>query len=273
MLVEAEELHSLLEKNEVTLLYSKLQPVGAAHNESITESFIPGSRVFDIEDFSCKKSTIPHVLLNQKEFSDKARKLGINQNSRICVYDGVGIYSSPRVWLNLKFMGCKDVTILNGGIQSWLKKGYNISGDSRSDHVQGNFSAQPNMGMVVDKEYVLKKISRRSCQIIDVRSADRFHGTAPEPRPGVKRGHIPGSINIPFIEFLHEHAFRQKAELIKIFEKADSQNKEEIIFLCGSGVTACIGYFAAHLCGIPNIKLYDGSWAEWGTADGLPIEI
>lgn len=272
MLVDIEELKPGLGEESLVLLYSQLAPIGVQVHAS-APSYIPDSRVFDIEEFSAAEVSLPHMLLTEDAFNRKAQELGINTNSKIYVYDNVGIYSSPRAWFNLKFMGCKDVSIVNGGIARWKEFNYQTSQSAVLHNPPGNFSARKNAGMIASKEYVLSKISCQSCKIIDVRSADRFYGVVPEPRQGIRRGHIPNSVNLPFPKFLHEQRYKEKDDLLRLFGDAGALGKEEVIFLCGSGVTACIGFFAAHLCGLPGIRLYDGSWAEWGSTEELPIEI
>ena len=271
MLVEIEELKTRLDEESLVLLYSQLTPIGVQVHADVP-SYIPGSRVFNIEEFSATEVSLPHMLLPEGDFNRKAKELGINTNSKIYVYDDVGIYSSPRAWFNLKLMGCENVAIVNGGIVRWKKFDYQALQSAVLHNPRGNFRGRKNADMVASMEYVQSKISCQSCKIIDVRSEDRFNGVVPEPRQGVRRGHIPNSVNLPFSKLLHEQRYKEKHDLLRLFDDAGALGKEEIIFLCGSGVTACIAYFAAHLCGLPGIKLYDGSWAEWGSTEGLPIE-
>lgn len=238
-----------------------------------TAGIVPNALLFDIETvFSDATSAYPHTLLPKEKFEAAAKKLGINRNSRIVVYDRIGVYSSPRVWWMFKVMGFSNVSVLNGGLPEWKQQGYPTVEKYSTPNREGDFVAHFEAGLVADTQEVLERSTDPDTVIIDARAADRFNGKTPEPRPGLRSGHIPGSVNLPFGSVLHQHRMLEPEVLSERFRPI-ADKEANLIFSCGSGVTACIIALAATVAGYPNSSVYDGSWSEWGADPKLPMAL
>ncbi len=224
---------------------------------------ISGALYFDLKNnFSDSSSDLPNTLPNAAQFELESQKLGINRSSIIVIYDQLGIYSSPRVWWMFKTMGHKNVFVLDGGFPDWIKNNYPTEEIKLNKFEQGNFKAQLNSENVKDYNFIKANLNNIDKLVIDARSAGRFNGTAPEPREGLRSGSIPNSINIPFGDVLDNGKYKSKEELKAIFSKLNTENKE-LIYSCGSGLTACIILLAGELVLANSTSVYDGSWTEW----------
>lgn len=233
---------------------------------------IPGAVFFDFSREICDKNTdLPHMMPNAADFQHSVRRLGINQASVIVVYDSLGIFSSPRVWWMLKSMGASNVAVLDGGLPAWKEKSLPLESGELSEQIpSGDFISNYQDKLFTDVDEVLAFTENKQRIIIDARSQVRFQAKEAEPRAGMRAGHIPNSENLPYSALLFEQKMHDAYQLALIFE-ALAPKDNGIIFSCGSGVTACILALGATLAGYKDISVYDGSWAEWGSSEDLPI--
>ena len=233
---------------------------------------IKNARFFDIKNaFSKKDTELPNMLQNSKDFEQACRKLGIHKSSKIVVYDNLGIYTSPRVWWLFKTMGHNNIAILNGGLPAWNDKGFELEPIAENTYNLGNFEATFQSELVKDIATIKTNLITKNALVIDARSKGRFNGTAPDPRPDLKSGHIPNSINLPYTEVLENGKFKSKQTLKTIFSDLQIENNP-LIFTCGSGITACILMLASELVSKNQKAVYDGSWTEWASAKDTPIQ-
>jgi thiosulfate/3-mercaptopyruvate sulfurtransferase len=226
---------------------------------------IPKARLFDIKKkFSDVSNPFPSAFPSEKQFQEEARKLGVNNDSAIVVYDDKGIYSSARVWWLFKAFGYNNVAVLDGGFPEWLISNYPTEIMSAYNGALGNFNAklQPELMMFFNE--VKEASSSQTHNIIDARSKGRFNCEVPEPRAGLRMGTIPNSVNLPFTDILENGKLIPKEALEKTFYML-ADKSDRIIFSCGSGLTACVLALGASIVGYKNISVYDGSWTEWGS--------
>ena len=273
-LVDVDWLFTHINDENLVVLDASVQPVVLGFescNSKGNFSAIAGARRFDYDQQVCKpNSTLPHMMPSASLFQEKVRALGINNKDTLIVYDDVGLYASPRAWWMFKAMGHGDVFVLDGGLPAWLAEAYPVTDSLAEAADSGNFDATEQEGLFCDFEVVLAAIDDDQRQIFDARSAGRFDGTAPEPRPGVRGGHIPSAYNLPFPEVLKEGRLRPRDELWGLFIEKATQD-QQVITSCGSGITACVLTLAAWEIGYRNLAVYDGSWAEWGSPSHLPV--
>ncbi|MGB0411074.1 MAG: 3-mercaptopyruvate sulfurtransferase [Pikeienuella sp.] len=233
---------------------------------------IPGAQFFDIDDISDKSSALPHMLPSVEKFVSRVRKLGIGDGHRIVVYDQDGLFSAARVWWMFRVFGHDDVAVLDGGLPKWVAEG-RATDDMPSVARDRHFTARKDASLVRDVTQVASSLKLGEEQIVDARAPARFRGDAPEPREGLRAGHIPGAINVPFSSLLNDDKTMRSADEVRaIFEAAGVNLNQPVIASCGSGVTAGILALALASIGHKRNAVYDGSWAEWGAYPDLAIE-
>lgn len=233
---------------------------------------IPGARFFDIDEITDSRSTLPHMAPPSEKFIARMRAMGVGDGHQVVVYDGAGLFSAARVWWTFRLMGKTDVAVLDGGLPKWRAEGREIE-DMPPIVKDRHMTTSRQNHLVKDVTQVAHAAKLGEAVIIDARSAARFAGEAPEPRPGLRSGHIPGSRSVPYTATLNaDGTMKSLADLAAVFHEAGVDLAKPAITTCGSGVTAAILCLALERLGHKNHALYDGSWAEWGMYDDLAVE-
>ena len=271
-LVSAEWLRENIIASNLIILDATMGKITTSNTGVSEKKQITGALFFDIKHvFSDQNSPLPNTMLSENDFEEKARSIGVNNDSAIVVYDDLGVYSSPRVWWLFKSMGHTNIAVLDGGLPAWKKANFPIENPKDCSMIRGNFKAKHQPQMMCNSDKVLEAINNINKSILDARSKGRFEGTELEPRKEIRSGHIPSSVNLPFSALQNEGKMLTKDELSSLFNELPT-NQEEVIFSCGSGITACILALGAEISGIKNLVVYDGSWTDWGGNHKLPIE-
>jgi thiosulfate/3-mercaptopyruvate sulfurtransferase len=233
---------------------------------------IPGARFFDIDEIADEQTSLPHMAPPAEKFVSRMRALGIGDGHKVVAYDSLGMFSAPRVWWTFRLFGKTDVAVLDGGLPKWKAEGRPLETGWPSFRDR-HFTARRNAGLVRDVTQVAATAKLGDAQIVDARPADRFRGEAPEPRPGLRSGHIPGSRNVPWQELLNPDGTMKDAGALRAaFEAAGVDVARPIVATCGSGVSAAMLAFALERLGNRQWSVYDGSWAEWGAYPDLKVE-
>jgi thiosulfate/3-mercaptopyruvate sulfurtransferase len=231
---------------------------------------IPGAVFLDLEEVSDSSNPVPHMVPPEPKFASRMASLGLRDGQRFVVYDNSPLHSAARAWWMLKSFGAHYVAILDGGLPKWKAEGRPLeSGRPQVRH--GHFSPRFDSGAVADKTAVAGLIGDGGHEIVDARSSARFTGEEAEPRPGMESGHIPGSKNLPQSALFNpDNSWKRGDDLRAVFDSAGVDLGKPMVATCGSGITACVLLFGAHLLGKEDVRLYDGSWSEWGADPATP---
>ena len=273
-LVSTEWLAEHLKDANVKLLDAtfKLPGVLPLPKDDYLAAHIPGAVYFDVDAVSDHSNPLPHMYPSAEQFGRDVGALGVSNNDTVVIYDSGGWVAAPRAWWMFLSYGHRDVRILNGGLKKWRAEGLPVeSGEVTAK--TATFKASYDAKRVRSIEQMIANVKSRAEQVIDARAADRFEGRAPEPRAGIRAGHIPGALNLPYNTLFDAATGTMKPleELRKAFAGAGVDTEKPIVTSCGSGVSAGVLTLALYRLGVENTALYDGSWSEWGKADGPPI--
>jgi thiosulfate/3-mercaptopyruvate sulfurtransferase len=237
------------------------------------EAHVPGAVFFDIDRIADRTINLPHMLPTAAEFSREMGALGLSTNDFIVVYDTRGVVSAARVWWTFRAMGHDRVAVLDGGLKKWKAEGRPLAAGSPAPAPR-RFRAAPRPALVRRLEQMRRNVGTRKEQVLDARSRGRFYGTEPEPRAGLRGGHIPGSFNLPYDMLYRPDGTLLPPEGLKqVFQEAGIDAKKPVATTCGSGVTASVLALGLHLVGHRKVAVYDGSWTEWGGRSDTPVEL
>ncbi|WP_455916664.1 3-mercaptopyruvate sulfurtransferase [Pantoea agglomerans] len=274
--VTADWLAEHLSDPDLQIVDARMLPPGMENQRDIKAEYLakhlPAAPFFDIEALSDHTSPYPHMLPRAETFAVAMRELGVNSDKHLVVYDEGNLFSAPRAWWMLREFGVAKVSILAGGLKGWEEAGYALESGA-VDLPEAEFDARFDSKLVKRLTDVLLISHEGGAQIVDARAANRFRGEVDEPRPGLHRGRIPNSLNVPWNSLVEDGELKSPKALEKIFSQQGVDLTQPIVTSCGSGVTAVVVILALTTLGVENVTLYDGSWGEWGSRDDLPIAV
>lgn len=273
-LVDVEWLHDHLDHPQL-VIFDGSWHMPATHRDAYEEwqhEHIKNARFFDFDRVICAPDAeLPHMMPDADTFTREAQKLGLNEDSVVVIYDSLCMFTGPRVWWMLRSVGFENCAMLDGGFPAWHRAGYEVESEADANPIiAGNFVAKPVAKNISDVNDVLAALDDDRVSIVDARPAPRYFGEIEEPRAGLRRGHMPGATNLAFPDLFEMGVLKSKPELTAMLAGHFYEGKHTICS-CGSGVTACVLAFAAHLLGNDNVSVYDGSWSEWGLPGDLPV--
>ena len=272
--VAADWLAEHIDDPEIQIIDARMAPPGQEERDLNAEyqaGHIPGAVFFDIEALSDHTSPLPHMMPRAEAFAVAMRELGVSSDKHLVVYDEGNLFSAPRAWWMLRTFGVEKVSIVAGGLEGWRRDGLPLE-QGLPELPEGDFDGRVDPLAVKRLTDVLLVSHEGSAQIVDALPAGRFNGQVAEPRPGLRCGHIPGALNVPWTELVINGELKTTDELNEIFARQGVDFERPIIASCGSGVTAAVVVLALTTLGVNGVSLYDGSWSEWGARTDLPIE-
>ncbi|MEH4564701.1 3-mercaptopyruvate sulfurtransferase [Klebsiella oxytoca] len=272
--VAADWLAEHIDDPEIQIIDARMAPPGQEERDLNAEyqaGHIPGAVFFDIEALSDHTSPLPHMMPRAEAFAVAMRELGVSSDKHLVVYDEGNLFSAPRAWWMLRTFGIEKVSIVAGGLEGWRRDGLPLE-QGLPELPEGDFDGRVDPLAIKRLTDVLLVSHEGSAQIVDARPAGRFNGQVAEPRPGLRCGHIPGALNVPWTELVINGELKTTDELNEIFARQGVDFERPIIASCGSGVTAAVVVLALTTLGVNGVSLYDGSWSEWGARTDLPIE-
>ncbi|EOW2737422.1 3-mercaptopyruvate sulfurtransferase [Klebsiella michiganensis] len=272
--VAADWLAEHIDDPEIQIIDARMAPPGQEERDLNAEyqaGHIPGAVFFDIESLSDHTSPLPHMMPRAEAFAVAMRELGVSSDKHLVVYDEGNLFSAPRAWWMLRTFGVEKVSIVAGGLEGWRRDGLPLE-QGLPELPEGDFDGRVDPLAIKRLTDVLLVSHEGSAQIVDARPAGRFNGQVAEPRPGLRSGHIPGALNVPWTELVINGELKTTDELNEIFARQGVDFERPIIASCGSGVTAAVVVLALTTLGVNGVSLYDGSWSEWGARTDLPIE-
>lgn len=274
LFVSADWLQEHYNDETLQVLDARMLPPGMGAVRNIQAEYLAGhlpqAPFFNIEALSDHTSPYPHMLPRAESFAVAMRELGVNSDKHLIVYDEGNLFSAPRAWWMLRAFGVARVSILAGGLQGWKAAGFALA-EGEVSLPEGEFEAEFDDGLVKRLTDVLLISHEGGAQIVDARAANRFNAEVDEPRPGLHRGHIPNSLNLPWNLLVEQGQLKPESELRALFAQAGVDLTQPVVATCGSGVTAVVLILALTSLGVREATLYDGSWGEWGSRDDLPI--
>lgn len=272
--VAADWLAEHIDDPEIQIIDARMAPPGQEERDLNAEyqaGHIPGAVFFDIEALSDHTSPLPHMMPRAEAFAVAMREFGVSSDKHLVVYDEGNLFSAPRAWWMLRTFGVEKVSIVAGGLEGWRRDGLPLE-QGLPELPEGDFDGRVDPLAIKRLTDVLLVSHEGSAQIVDARPAGRFNGQVAEPRPGLRSGHIPGALNVPWTELVINGELKTTDELNEIFARQGVDFERPIIASCGSGVTAAVVVLALTTLGVNGVSLYDGSWSEWGARTDLPIE-